>query len=85
MKSVENLSTVFTETELEALTTALSGYMCMKRNQNRSTQIERELFNKVVDSLFKSREENAVVVSTFVQPVDLTVSEYKMVEAMENC
>jgi hypothetical protein len=85
MNSVENLSTVFTETELEVLTTALSGYMCMKRNQNRSTQIERELFNKVVDSLFKSREENAVVVSTFVQPVDLTVSEYKMVEAMENC
>jgi hypothetical protein len=85
MNSVENLSTVFTETELEVLTTALSGYMCMKRNQNRSTQIERELFNKVVDSLFKSREVNAVVVSTFVQPVDLTVSEYKMVEAMENC
>lgn len=83
MNSVENLSTVFTETELEVLTTALSGYMCMKRTQTRSTQIERELFNKVVESLFKSREENAVVVSTFVQPVGLTVSEYKMVEAME--
>lgn len=82
-QTTETLINVFNESELETLMTSLSGYMAMKRNQKRSTEIERVVFNKVVDALFVSRELNAIETSVSPIPNEMNVSEYKMMEALE--
>lgn len=80
-KNTESLVSVFNQDELNAMMVAISGYMSMKRKGNRSTEIERGLFNKVVDALLVSNELNAVEVDRVPTGGRVGVAEYKLAEA----
>lgn len=80
--NTEKLVSVFNQDELAALMTAVAGYMTMKRKQNRSTEIERVVFNKVVDALLVSNQLNAVEVDRVPAGGRMGVAEYKMEEAL---
>ena len=83
--NTEKLVSVFNQDELNALMIAVSGYMSMKRKGNRSTEIERVVFNKVVEALLVSNELNAVEVDRVPAGGRMGTAEYKLAEAAEYC
>jgi hypothetical protein len=82
-QNTQQLVQIFNQDELNTLMIAVSGYMSMKRKGNRSTEIERVVFNKVVDALLVSNELNAVEVDRVPAGGRMGVGEYKMAEAMD--
>jgi len=79
----EKLVSVFSQDELSAMMTAVAGYMNTKRKQGRSTGVEVQAFNKIVDALLVSNYLNAVEVDRVPAGGRMGVAEYKMAEAME--
>jgi hypothetical protein len=75
----EKLVSVFSQDELSAMMTAVAGYVNTKRKQGRSTGVEVQAFNKIVDALLVSNYLNAVEVE--VKPGRVGVAEYKLAEA----
>ena len=65
--TTEKLVNVFSQDELSALMTAVAGYVNTKRKQGRSTGIEVQAFNKIVDALLASNYLNAVEVETIAR------------------
>ncbi len=81
--NTEKLMSVFSQDELSALMTAVAGYVSTKRKQGRSTGVEVQAFNKIVDALLASNYLNAVEVE--VKPnsnAPMGSAEYKLYEAM---
>jgi hypothetical protein len=79
----EKLVSVFSQDELSAMMTAVAGYVNTKRKQGRSTGVEVQAFNKIVDALLVSNYLNAVEVDRVPAGGRIGVAEYKMAEAME--
>ncbi len=79
----EKLVSVFSQDELSAMMTAVAGYVNTKRKQGRSTGVEVQAFNKIVDALLVSNYLNAVEVDRVPAGGRMGVAEYKMAEAME--
>ena len=77
--NTEKLVSVFSQDELSALMTAVAGYVNTKRKQGRSTAVEVQAFNKIVDALLISNYLNAEEVE--VKPGRVGVAEYKLAEA----
>ena len=77
--NTEKLVSVFSQDELSALMTAVAGYVNTKRKQGRSTGIEVQAFNKIVDALLVSNYLNAEEVTPKAGRVG--VAEYKLAEA----
>ncbi len=82
-KTSENLVSIFSQTELVTLMTAVGGYMNIKRKMGKSVESETQTFNKVLEALLLSNELNAVEVDRVPAGGRMGVAEYKMVEAME--
>ena len=79
----EKLVSVFSQDELSAMMTAVAGYVNTKRKQGRSTGVEVQAFNKIVDALLVSNYLNAVEVE--VKPnanAPMGSAAYKAYEAM---
>jgi hypothetical protein len=81
--NTQKLVSVFSQDELSAMMTAVAGYVNTKRKQGRSTGIEVQAFNKIVDALLVSNYLNAVEVDRVPAGGRVGVAEYKMAEAME--
>jgi len=81
-KTSEQLVSVFNQTELVTLMTAVGGYMNTKRKMGKSVESETRTFNKVLEALLLSNELNMVEV-----PVSTTgrigVAEGKLLIANE--
>jgi hypothetical protein len=75
----EKLVSVFNQNELAGIMTAMAGYINTKRKQGRSTGVETQAFNKIVDALLLSNYMNAVEVEDRGGRVG--VAEYKLAEA----
>ena len=75
----EKLVSVFSQDELSAMMTAVAGYMNTKRKQGRSTGVEVQAFNKIVDALLVANYMNAEEIE--VRPGRVGVAEYKLAEA----
>ena len=79
-KTTQQLVSIFNQDELAAMMTSMAGYINVKTKQKRSTGIEVQLFNKIVDSLLLSNELNAIEL-----PIHSTgpmgCAEYKISEA----
>jgi hypothetical protein len=75
----EKLVSVFNQDELAGIMTAMAGYINTKRKQGRSTGIEQQAFNKIVDALLLSNYMNAVEVVP--KAGRMGCAEYKMSEA----
>ena len=75
----EKLVSVFSQDELSALMTAVAGYVNTKRKQGRSTGVEVQAFNKIVDALLVSNYMNAEEIKPKADRVG--VAEYKLAEA----
>lgn len=79
----QKLVSVFSQDELSAMMTAVAGYVNTKRKQGRSTAVEVQAFNKIVDALLVSNYLNAVEVE--VKPnasAPMGSAAYKAYEAM---
>ena len=63
-KTSENLVSIFSQTELVTLMTAVGGYMNIKRKIGKSVESETQTFNKVLEALLLSNELNMVEVPT---------------------
>jgi len=50
--NTQKLVSVFSQDELSAMMTAVAGYVNTKRKQGRSTGVEVQAFNKIVDIRF---------------------------------
>jgi hypothetical protein len=61
--------------------TAVAGYVNTKRKQGRSTGVEVQAFNKIVDALLVSNYLNAVEVDRVPAGGRVGVAEYKLAEA----
>jgi Tfp pilus assembly ATPase PilU len=59
-KTSENLVSIFIQTELVTLMTAVGGYMNIKRKMGKSVESETQTFNKVLEALLLSNELNMV-------------------------
>jgi len=81
--NTQKLVSVFSQDELSAMMTAVAGYVNTKRKQGRSTGVEVQAFNKIVDALLVSNYLNAVEVDRVSAGGRVGVAEYKMAEAME--
>jgi hypothetical protein len=81
--NTQKLVSVFSQDELSAMMTAVAGYVNTKRKQGRSTGVEVQAFNKIVDALLVSNYLNAVEVDRVPARGRVGVAEYKMAEAME--
>ena len=81
--NTEKLVSVFSQDELSAMMTAVAGYVNTKRKQGRSTGVEVQAFNKIVDALLVSNYLNAVEVDRVPVGGRMGTAEYKMAEAME--
>jgi hypothetical protein len=81
--NTQKLVSVFSQDELSAMMTAVAGYVNTKRKQGRSTGVEVQAFNKIVDALLVSNYLNAVEVDRVPAGGRIGVAEYKMAEAME--
>ena len=81
--TTQKLVSVFSQDELSAMMTAVAGYVNTKRKQGRSTGVEVQAFNKIVDALLVSNYLNAVEVDRVPAGGRVGVAEYKMAEAME--
>jgi hypothetical protein len=79
----EKLVSIFSQTELVTLMTAVGGYMNTKRKMGKSVESETRTFNKVLEALLLSNELNAVEVDRVPAGGRMGVAEYKMTEAME--
>ena len=79
----EKLVSIFSQTELVTLMTAVGGYMNTKRKMGKSVESETRTFNKVLEALLLSNELNAVGVDRVPAGGRMGVAEYKMAEAME--
>ena len=79
----EKLVSIFSQTELVTLMTAVGGYMNTKRKMGKSVESETQTFNKVLDALLLSNELNMVEIDRVPTGGRMGVAEYKMVEAME--
>ncbi len=60
----EKLVSIFSQTELVTLMTAVGGYMNTKRKMGKPVESETQTFNKVLEALLLSNELNAVEVPT---------------------
>jgi hypothetical protein len=60
----EKLVSIFSQTELVTLMTAVGGYMNTKRKMGKSVESETQTFNKVLEALLLSNELNMVEVPT---------------------
>jgi hypothetical protein len=70
---------LFNQDELAAMMTSMAGYINAKNKQKRSTGIEVQLFNKLVDALLLSNELNAIELP--IHPAGrIGCAEYKMNE-----
>ena len=78
-KTTQQLVSIFNQDELSAMMTSMAGYINSKNKQKRSTDIEVQLFNKIVDALLLSNELNAVELTPSAGPMGC--AEYKMSEA----
>ena len=78
-KTTQQLVGLFNQDELAAMMTSMAGYINSKNKQKRSTGIEVQLFNKIVDALLLSNELNAVELKPSAGPMGC--AEYKMSEA----
>jgi hypothetical protein len=56
----EKLVSIFSQTELVTLMTAVGGYMNTKRKMGKSVESETRTFNKVLEALLLSNELNMV-------------------------
>lgn len=65
--TTQKLVSVFSQDELSAMMTAVAGYVNTKRKQGRSTGVEVQAFNKIVDALLVSNYLNAVEVETIAR------------------
>ena len=81
--TTQKFVSVFSQDELSAMMTAVAGYVNTKRKQGRSTGVEVQAFNKIVDALLVSNYLNAVEVDRVPAGGRVGVAEYKMAEAME--
>ena len=63
-KTSEQLVSVFSQTELVTLMTAVGGYMNTKRKMGKSVESDTQTFNKVLEALLLSNELNMVEVPT---------------------
>ena len=77
----QKLVSVFSQDELSAMMTAVAGYVNTKRKQGRSTAVEVQAFNKIVDALLVSNYLNAVEVDRVPAGGRVGVAEYKLAEA----
>ena len=81
-KTTQKLVSIFNQDELAVMMTSMAGYINVKTKQKRSTGIEVQLFNKIVDALLLSNELNAIEL-----PIHSTgpigCAEYKEMEAKE--
>lgn len=75
----QKLVALFNQDELASMMTSMAGYINSKRKQKRSTGIETQLFNKIVDALLLSNELNAVELEPSAGPMGC--AEYKISEA----
>lgn len=74
------LVSLFNQDELSAMMTSMAGYINVKQKQKRSTGIEVQLFNKIVDALLLSNELNAIELP--IHPAGrIGCAEYKANEA----
>ena len=81
--NTEKLVSVFSQDELAAMMTAVAGYVNTKRKQGRSTGVEVQAFNKIVDALLVSNYLNAVEVEVRPNPnAPMGSAAYKAYEAM---
>ena len=81
--NTEKLVSVFSQDELAAMMTAVAGYVNTKRKQGRSTGVEVQAFNKIVDALLVSNYLNAVEVEVKPNPnAPMGSAAYKAYEAM---
>ena len=78
-KTTTQLISLFNQDELAAMMTSMAGYINVKNKQKRSTGIEVQVFNKIVDALLLSNELNAVELTPSAGPMGC--AEYKMSEA----
>jgi hypothetical protein len=78
-KTTTQLISLFNQDELAAMMTSMAGYINVKNKQKRSTGIETQLFNKIVDALLLSNELNAVELKPSAGPMGC--AEYKISEA----
>ncbi len=79
--NTEKLMSVFNQDELSSLMTAVAGYVNTKRKQGRSTGVEVQAFNKIVDALLASNYLNSVEVKPNPN-APMGSAEYKAYEAM---
>jgi hypothetical protein len=79
----EKLVSIFSQTELVTLMTAVGGYMNTKRKMGKSVESETQTFNKVLEALLLSNELNMVEIDRVPAGGRMGVAEYKMAEAME--
>ena len=75
----QKLVALFNQDELASMMTSMAGYINTKRKQKRSTGVETQLFNKVVDALLLSNELNAVELEPSAGRIGC--AEYKATEA----
>ena len=75
----QKLVALFNQDELSAMMTSMAGYINSKNKQKRSTGIETQLFNKIVDALLLSNELNAVELKPSAGRIGC--AEYKASEA----
>ena len=81
--NTQKLVSVFSQDELSAMMTAVAGYVNTKRKQGRSTGVEVQAFNKIVDALLVSNYMNAEEIE--VKPnanAPMGSAAYKAYEAM---
>jgi hypothetical protein len=81
-KTTTQLISLFNQDELAAMMTSMAGYINVKNKQKRSTGIEVQVFNKIVDALLLSNELNAIELSIH-SAGPIGCAEYKEMEAME--
>ena len=60
----EKLVSIFSQTELVTLMTAVGGYMNTKRKMGKSVESETQTFNKVLEALLLSNDLNMVEITT---------------------
>jgi hypothetical protein len=81
-KTTTQLISLFNQDELSAMMTSMAGYINTKTKQKRSTGVEVQLFNKIVDALLLSNELNAIELT--IHPAGpIGCAEYKAMEAGE--
>ena len=78
----QKLVALFNQDELSAMMTSMAGYINVKNKQKRSTGIEVQVFNKIVDALLLSNELNAIELSIH-SAGPIGCAEYKEMEAKE--